>query len=596
MYKGEDIINVGDDHIGENYVFGAISPLANPNWHGPWDCAEFISWCTYQAYGIIFAVRPPDPRDGESYSGWWYEDAISGKRDIPVAQAIGTHGAILVRRPRVVQKKKKIGHVAISLGDGTTLEAKDSATGVAVVPNVAGRLWHIGVHLPGVDYGAGLAPGPAYAEPPGLLLMRDPYMHGPEVASVQRALAAAGIDPGGRDGYFGPLTETAVVAFQIKAGLVPDAVVGPETAAALGLSWPIAPTPEDGQVFTRGGGQPFDPAGAALKAARIRDIVEARPPHADPGLAAQDAPVTFRFEREGKRFYAVPSEGERFFLANQVSYTDDMARVGLAQIGNDLSKISDAGVYDPTDWDDAGRLGPWAWFLWPTIVAESSGYFGRLNSYDRAAFTFGAYQFAAHTPEDNLVLLFRKLLQLPAAKIYFSDLALRPNAKGTPTVHRVDAAGTPHDLEIARNVTRPNGKVEKQIPDFMSYLNADPTKVDDAELTAIARLLLWSMNDPTAQQTQIELAKATAERKIARARAKVPALAGETDWRIYLWVNDIVHQGRGTFAQMETALTGANPLGALAEIGASKYKSRCNTVSEHIKKVEQAQTLNGWTP
>jgi len=133
MYKAEDIVNVADDHLGEDYILGAVAPLANPNWRGPWDCAEFVSWCAYQAYGIIFAVRPPDPRDGESYSGWWYDDAISGERDMPVAQALATRGAILVRRPRIVQGKKKIGHVSISLGNGSTIEAKDTATGVAVV-------------------------------------------------------------------------------------------------------------------------------------------------------------------------------------------------------------------------------------------------------------------------------------------------------------------------------------------------------------------------------------------------------------------------------------------------------------------------------
>jgi putative chitinase len=59
---------------------------------------------------------------------------------------------------------------------------------------------------------------------------------GPDVAALQAALARHGFDPGGADGNFGPGTERAVKAFQGQAGLAPDGVVGPETAAALGLT------------------------------------------------------------------------------------------------------------------------------------------------------------------------------------------------------------------------------------------------------------------------------------------------------------------------------------------------------------------------
>ena len=53
-------------------------------------------------------------------------------------------------------------------------------------------------------------------------------------------------------------------------------------------------------------------------------------------------------------------------------------------------RVSEArlGRYDPADF--VGRHKGWAHFIQPTITGESSGYFGRLNSYDRAAFTFGA--------------------------------------------------------------------------------------------------------------------------------------------------------------------------------------------------------------
>jgi putative chitinase len=72
---------------------------------------------------------------------------------------------------------------------------------------------------------------------------------GPEVEQLQRALVAAGFDPGGIDGSFGPATSTALIAFQTRHGLRPDGSVDPATAAALGIS-ETAP-PANKQVDSR---------------------------------------------------------------------------------------------------------------------------------------------------------------------------------------------------------------------------------------------------------------------------------------------------------------------------------------------------------
>ncbi len=60
--------------------------------------------------------------------------------------------------------------------------------------------------------------------------------NGDEVATVQRKLKQWGYYDGAVDGIFGSRTEAAVRYFQRKNGLTPDGVVGPKTAAALGIS------------------------------------------------------------------------------------------------------------------------------------------------------------------------------------------------------------------------------------------------------------------------------------------------------------------------------------------------------------------------
>ncbi len=67
---------------------------------------------------------------------------------------------------------------------------------------------------------------------------------GPQVADLQRKLAAAGFNPGAADGVFGAKTKAAVVAFQRSRGLVADGIAGPKTLAALNAAPPS------------GGGQP----------------------------------------------------------------------------------------------------------------------------------------------------------------------------------------------------------------------------------------------------------------------------------------------------------------------------------------------------
>jgi peptidoglycan hydrolase-like protein with peptidoglycan-binding domain len=66
---------------------------------------------------------------------------------------------------------------------------------------------------------------------------------GPEVLELQKALAAAGFNPHGFDGSFGPKTKAALLAFQRAAGITVDGRAGPQTWNALRARAPSAPAP-----------------------------------------------------------------------------------------------------------------------------------------------------------------------------------------------------------------------------------------------------------------------------------------------------------------------------------------------------------------
>lgn len=571
---GRDVIDVGLTRVSQQYVYGACVPLDNPNWRGPWDCAEFASWCTYQAYGLVFgANRPRTVAQAEPYSGYWYAEARRAATVVSWREALRIAGAVLIRAPA----DGRIGHVAFAIGDGAkTLEARGAAFGVGVFDGAASRTWTVGCLLPGVEYDAGnTMPLPHGERPPppqtGFLWLKKPNIAGAEVVALQRALLAADLDPGPIDGEFGPMTRAAVVSFQVVKGLEVDGVVGPHTAGALGLAFPIVPTPEDVRLF-KAARNPQGPAEIEL-----------------PGAGgAFDAVADI--SQSGRTFRAKTASGVDFIIGTSTSYTDDMNRTGLFQGRTAIEDSLRFGVYSAADF--APTFGQWAHFIEPTLSAEGGGRFATLNTYDRAAFTFGAPQLAAHTPGENFIEYLRELLKLPDAARHFPELSLRRNAAGKTTVHLAGGGGF-EDLEQVVTVTRPNGRREDQLARLMVYLNGSPTEIDAAELSVAARLMNWLRLDPRAKSLQIAVFIDSAKRKLARAKTKIAGFTG-ADWRTALWIMDILHQGRGTFAEMSAAMRSADPEGALKEIGAQRYRSRIRTVETAVGRLAASGVMEGF--
>jgi hypothetical protein len=220
-------------HVGEPYVLGARVPMASRRWRGPWDCAEFASWCLYRATGVLYGVKPADdPVRADAYTGWWIDQARRDKAIVPLELAVRTRGAFLLR----AAAKNWLGHIAISDGRGGTVEAHSSKSGV-IRGRVEQRRWDYGVIVSGVKAvaGAGL---PAVKVRAQTLRLTRPMMKGTLVRQVQRVLRDAGYAPGPVDGEYGPQTAHAVQQYQAAHGLVADGEVGPLTLRKMGIDVP----------------------------------------------------------------------------------------------------------------------------------------------------------------------------------------------------------------------------------------------------------------------------------------------------------------------------------------------------------------------
>ena len=225
---GDAILAIASDHLGESYVLGARAPMANADWKGPWDCAEFASWCVFQSSGRLFGVRPKDdPVRADAYTGFWAEDAI-GAAACRVEEAVRIPGAMLLRKPAT---RGRGGHIAISDGGGGTVEAHSSNEGV-IRSTANGRRWDAGVLVPGIAFAMSDAESIVTA-PTNVIRLTQPLTRGPKVLAIQKRLTELGYRPGALDGVYGPQTVSAVVAFQNDEGLVPDGEVGDRTRVEL---------------------------------------------------------------------------------------------------------------------------------------------------------------------------------------------------------------------------------------------------------------------------------------------------------------------------------------------------------------------------
>jgi Putative peptidoglycan binding domain len=229
--NGEKVLQIATLHIGDEYLLGVMVPKDNSNWSGPWDCAEFVSWCVYQAASILYGCNNNEtsPSSADAYTGYWQRDAKRLGQKVSLDMAAQTPGALVLRYPQ----PGLIGHIVISDGGGGTVEAHSRNTGV-IRNQISGRRWDTGVLVPGIEY----AQRSRLVDviPPALIFrLTSPLTTGKKVKEIQAGLNAEGFNPGKIDGIYGPKTAAAVSAFQAARGLVADGETGSQTAAALGI-------------------------------------------------------------------------------------------------------------------------------------------------------------------------------------------------------------------------------------------------------------------------------------------------------------------------------------------------------------------------
>jgi N-acetylmuramoyl-L-alanine amidase len=221
---GEKLLRTAQSRLGCDYLLGALVPKNDPDYMGAFDCAELGSWAVYQVGKFLYgcANNAGNPGGADAYSGFWARDAQKLGIIVSIAVGIRTPGAFLLR----IAGHGIIGHLAVSVGGGSTIEAHSRARGVTI-DKVNGRRWDYAVLIPGFEYNELATVRP---EPPTDVIYRFvlPMMRHDDIKKIQKALGKIRVD-----GIFGRQTHEAVKAFQVRTGLVADGEVGPMTWAAL---------------------------------------------------------------------------------------------------------------------------------------------------------------------------------------------------------------------------------------------------------------------------------------------------------------------------------------------------------------------------
>lgn len=202
---------------GEQYVYGAEVRLDDPDPAGPWDCSELTQWASSR-------MGLPLPDGSHNQMVFCQNHGTL----MPIEEGISTQGALLF-----IQTAHE-HHVAVSLGNHSTIEARGHAYGVGSW-TADGRPWTHAGRVPGFDYGMPPAPPAPPAAPPsnapawpGRYITQPPLMRGDDVRVWQARMHQRGWKIA-VDGTYGNDSEAVCRKFQAEKHLQVDGVIGPAT-------------------------------------------------------------------------------------------------------------------------------------------------------------------------------------------------------------------------------------------------------------------------------------------------------------------------------------------------------------------------------
>jgi len=269
--------------------------------------------------------------------------------------------------------------------------------------------------------------------------------------------------------------------------------------------------------------------------------------------------IFFRIVRDNRDFFCTADTAPKFFVGRRVPYESN---IGLYNIfgSSQLKKLN----YDPANYQ--AEFGFWAEFIDPTAACEGRNFL-TLNTYDRAAFTFGFTQFAAHVPDGDFIQYFQTLLGEPEAADYFPTLELIAGR-----INKVDGP-SPVVLETA-TTTQP----------LMNYLNPTLDEVEDQEVIAAAKFVHWTTEHRPARLVQIKV-MIDAYRGFMRRADSRGLINGRTADQCCV-IADILHHGRGgkiAWSLISDAVNSSDPFGNLIAIGAPKWNERKKTLKNKIR-------------
>jgi cell wall-associated NlpC family hydrolase len=128
--QASQIVALALQQAGKAYVYGAQASPSDPNPRA-FDCSELVQWSCARC-GIKDC-----PRTSEQQQAWCSQHGTL----ISIQEGINTKGALLFQP----------GHVAISLGNGRTIEAMNEKDGIRQ-GNANGRGWTAAGRIPGCKY------------------------------------------------------------------------------------------------------------------------------------------------------------------------------------------------------------------------------------------------------------------------------------------------------------------------------------------------------------------------------------------------------------------------------------------------------------